>query len=257
MSTEEKISVIIPQYKTEWFIRLCLRSLRKYSKGAIQVIVVDNNSQDGSLEYLRGVPWIELIENQNASPGVAGHREALDMGVERASGEWICLFHSDTIVIKPGWDLHLLKILDEKGAVGLSTVHSYANRFDGLYNRCKRRLHEVRTAIMHPERARSAHVRSFCFFIKRDFLKKSRHKFSDEGFEVGHEFYLRHIAGRRPFVLLGRREMESLLWHTNETTSILIGHIKDERKCRKFRARMATLDNVRINDVLSDASLDA
>ncbi|MHB8173634.1 MAG: glycosyltransferase family 2 protein, partial [Nitrospirota bacterium] len=81
MPSQEKISVIIPQYKTEWFIRLCLRSLRKHSTGDVQVIVIDNNSCDGSVEYLRTVPWIELIEHKKATVGIKGHREALDLGL--------------------------------------------------------------------------------------------------------------------------------------------------------------------------------
>ena len=105
-----ELSIIIPQYKTEQFIRLCLRSLRKYSRNPIQVIVVDNNSCDGSIDYLRSVPWIDLIENKSDLVGIRAHREAIDLGVEKARGDWICLFHSDTIVLKEAWDVSLLKL---------------------------------------------------------------------------------------------------------------------------------------------------
>ena len=42
-----KATICIPNYKTLDFTRLCLRSIRKFTKYPYEVIVVDNNSQDG------------------------------------------------------------------------------------------------------------------------------------------------------------------------------------------------------------------
>ena len=49
-------------------ITLCLRSIRRYS-GAynLEVLVVDNGSKDGSLEYLQSLDWIRLIERPDES----------------------------------------------------------------------------------------------------------------------------------------------------------------------------------------------
>ena len=45
-----KAMICIVNYKTPEFIKLCLRSIRKFTKYPYEVIVVDNNSQDKSLE---------------------------------------------------------------------------------------------------------------------------------------------------------------------------------------------------------------
>ena len=52
MSNAE-VSIIIPNYKTPFLTKLCLRSLRKYTDcSKIKVIAIDNKSDDESVEYL-------------------------------------------------------------------------------------------------------------------------------------------------------------------------------------------------------------
>ena len=63
MSFRKGITTIcIVNYKTEELTRLCLRSIRKFTEAPYQVVVVDNDSNDSSLEYLRSLDWITLIE---------------------------------------------------------------------------------------------------------------------------------------------------------------------------------------------------
>lgn len=67
MSTPE-VTVIIANYKTPELTRLCLRLLRMHTAPErYKVIVVDNDSQDESLEYLRGLRWIRLLERRNVA----------------------------------------------------------------------------------------------------------------------------------------------------------------------------------------------
>ena len=50
--TKGKAAICIVNYKTLDFTRLCLRSIRKFTNFPYEVIVVDNDSQDESLEGL-------------------------------------------------------------------------------------------------------------------------------------------------------------------------------------------------------------
>ncbi len=50
-----KATICIANYKTLDFIRLCLRSIRKFTSYPYEVVVVDNNSQDESLDYLKSL----------------------------------------------------------------------------------------------------------------------------------------------------------------------------------------------------------
>ena len=61
---EDKATICIVNYKTADFIKLCLRSIRKFTSSPYEIIVVDNDSQDESLEYLKSLSWIRLIERQ-------------------------------------------------------------------------------------------------------------------------------------------------------------------------------------------------
>ena len=62
--TKGKTTICIVNYKTEELTRLCLRAIRKFTKVPYEVVVIDNDSGDGSLKYLRSLKWIHLIERR-------------------------------------------------------------------------------------------------------------------------------------------------------------------------------------------------
>ena len=94
------LSIIIPQYKTPALIRLCIRAIKQFSVLQPEIIVVDNNSKDASLDYLKKIKNITLIENKRECNGADAHKLALDLGIKKTRGQWILLFHSDSIVLK-------------------------------------------------------------------------------------------------------------------------------------------------------------
>ncbi len=101
-----KATICIANYKTLDFTRLCLRSIRKFTSYPYETIVVDNNSQDESLAYLKSLSWIRLIERQGraAEPGGGfAHAAALDLGLNNCNTEFFISMHSDTFVKKAGW----------------------------------------------------------------------------------------------------------------------------------------------------------
>ena len=123
MSTSAAVTIIIPNYKTLELTKLCLRSLRKYTDcSRIKVLVVDNNSNDESLEYLRQLEWITLLERDtDGESGPQMHAKALDMAMEYVDTEYVMIMHTDTIVLNSSWlDFMLEKIRrsDNIAAVG-------------------------------------------------------------------------------------------------------------------------------------------
>jgi len=90
------LSVIIVSYNTVELLRNCLRSIKNAS-GIIEyeVIVVDNNSTDGSVQMVNNeFPEVIIIVNpRNVGFGVANNQ-----GVHIARGDFILLLNSDTIV---------------------------------------------------------------------------------------------------------------------------------------------------------------
>lgn len=92
-----KISVIIPTFNSRQFIEPCLGSLFVQSPQDFEVIVVDNNSKDGTAEFItKNYPQIVLIENrQNLGPC-----RARNQGISVSSGNWIMTLDCDVVLDK-------------------------------------------------------------------------------------------------------------------------------------------------------------
>ena len=110
-----KATICIVNYKTLDFTRLCLRSIRKFTRYPYEVIVVDNNSQDESLEYLKSLSWIRLIERDTTGDESGGysHGAALQLGRENCNTEFFVSMHSDTFVIRDGWLSDLISYFND------------------------------------------------------------------------------------------------------------------------------------------------
>ena len=88
-----KISVVVPSYNHGRFVSRAIRSALEQSFSDIEVIVVDDGSQDNSLDEIRAIddPRLRLIsfpENQGAA-------EATNRGILEASGEFVAILNSD------------------------------------------------------------------------------------------------------------------------------------------------------------------
>ncbi len=96
-----KISVLLVNYKTRRLTGLCLSLIKeKFNLEQLQVIVVDNDSRDASLTYLRSLNWIQLIERtvETAEQGHIAHSAALDIGIQAVSCKYVLLLHTDTLI---------------------------------------------------------------------------------------------------------------------------------------------------------------
>jgi GT2 family glycosyltransferase len=91
-----KVSVIIVNYNVKYFLEVCLHSVLRATEGiASEVIVVDNNSTDGSCAFVRErFPEVILIENKDNK----GFSKANNQGVEIAKGEYILFLNPDTVM---------------------------------------------------------------------------------------------------------------------------------------------------------------
>jgi len=115
------ISIIIVNFNTCQLLQNCLESIGNYTPNlTIQTIVVDNNSQDQSLDMLRSkYPKVEIIAN----PANRGFAAANNQGLSRAKGKYLFLLNPDTELFEN--TLSTLKtFLDDNpdiGAVGPRT----------------------------------------------------------------------------------------------------------------------------------------
>lgn len=93
-----KLSVIIVNYNVKYFLEQCLNSiLASHILFEYEIFIVDNNSTDGSLEYLEPrftQTHIHFIRN-NDNPGFA---KACNQAIRQATGEYILLLNPDTVL---------------------------------------------------------------------------------------------------------------------------------------------------------------
>lgn len=93
---EKKVSIVIVNYNVCFFLEQCLYSVQAAISGIdAEIFVVDNNSTDGSVEYLRPkFPEIVFIENKT-NPGFS---KANNQAIEQCQGEYILILNPDTII---------------------------------------------------------------------------------------------------------------------------------------------------------------
>ena len=103
------VSIIIPHWNGIDVITECLESLRKATYPNLEIIVVDNNSTDDSVNHIsKNFPNVIIIENEQ-NDGYAG---GCNRGSEIAKGEYLLFLNNDTIH-EPNWIEPLVKLLEE------------------------------------------------------------------------------------------------------------------------------------------------
>ena len=89
----KKVSVIIPMHNSSRHIKECIESVINQTYSSIEIIVVDDASTENSLEIVKSIKddrikVIELEQNMGAA-------KARNIGIEKASGEYICFLDAD------------------------------------------------------------------------------------------------------------------------------------------------------------------
>ena len=119
-----KLSVIIVNYKVKHYLEQCLRSVAEASRGiAVEVIVVDNASGDGSVEYLRErFPDVTII----ASEENLGFARANNLAIRNSHGQYVLLLNPDTIVAEETFS-NFISFMDstpDAGGCGAYMLHT-------------------------------------------------------------------------------------------------------------------------------------
>ena len=91
-----KLTVIIVNYNVKYFLEVCLHSVERAAEGMdVEIIVVDNNSTDGSCDMIKYLfPRVTLVENKDNK----GFSKANNQGVAIAAGEYILFLNPDTVM---------------------------------------------------------------------------------------------------------------------------------------------------------------
>lgn len=120
----KKISVIIPLYNEEKYIKECINSVINQTYKNIEIIVVDDKSTDNSLNELKSIKdkrikIIELKENKGVS-------NARNIGIKEAKGDYICFLDSDDFWRRDKLKKQI-KYIQDKAIIYSDYVYTNAN----------------------------------------------------------------------------------------------------------------------------------
>ena len=98
---EEKVSVVIPVYNSEKFLKESIESVLNQTYGNIEIICVDDGSTDSSGEILKQYSdKITVITQKNQ-----GLASALNIGIEKTNGDWLKWFSPDDVMFPETIDI--------------------------------------------------------------------------------------------------------------------------------------------------------
>jgi GT2 family glycosyltransferase len=117
-----QISIVIINYNTYNLTCNCIETVKLFTHGvSYEIIVVDNGSTEHNAdEFIKKFPDIRLIKN-NVNGGFS---KGNNMGIEKASGEYILLLNSDTILKEDSISksMNYLKSYENAGVLGCRMI---------------------------------------------------------------------------------------------------------------------------------------
>lgn len=185
------ISVIVLTYNNLEMNKQCINSiLKKTAYANYELIIIDNQSTDGTVEYLKELnQWnlsnIKVIFN-NKNSGFAGGN---NIGIKEAKGDYILLLNNDTVVTR-GWLTAMAKHLENNSNYGMCNpvTNSIGNESKiRVYYHNLQEMQEFAYAVtaknMNTEYAEVDRLPLFATLIRREAIDKAG--MLDEAYKIG------------------------------------------------------------------------
>ncbi|MGF1530668.1 MAG: glycosyltransferase family 2 protein [Puniceicoccaceae bacterium] len=187
-------SVVTSVYNGIGYTRVFMETLRETTErligdGQLEIVAIDDGSDDGSLEYLRNLdlPITVLRNDDNRGFAFSNNR-----GVSEARGEWIFFLNND-LILEPGWWEPMIEVAETRdgcGMVGNVQRRADNQRVDHVginFDYLGVPVHEGKNALFIREKGvrRSRGVTAACALVRRrSFIRAGGF---DEGFRNGFE----------------------------------------------------------------------
>ena len=115
------ITIIIPNFSGKRFLEICLDSIILQNFHDFSVVVVDNGSVDGSVEFIKDhYPDVQVIEFKENK----GFAAAINEGIKKANNKYICLLNND-IELDPDFLKEMVTVLEREKEIGYCAAKMY------------------------------------------------------------------------------------------------------------------------------------
>lgn len=149
------ISILSVNWNSLQWMNLLVKSIRKFTSEAYEIVIVDNGSEDRSVDYLKEHKEIKgIMLNHNI-----GHGTGLDLALKNASHEYCLVLDIDAHVQRENWDRDLISLYNSK----IRLIAALGGK-----------------KFIHP---------CFMFFERKFFLENGLSFIAKDGFDVGRRIY--------------------------------------------------------------------
>ena len=111
------VSIIISVFGQLEYTKRCLSALKKTLEGKIdfEILIVDDGSEDGSIEYLRTLDYPHRVFFNSERKGFSKNN---NFAASEAKGEFLCLLNNDCFV-EGDWLIPMIEVFKQKENVGV------------------------------------------------------------------------------------------------------------------------------------------
>lgn len=181
MENKELVSVVVPVYNVEKYLRQCIDSVLAQTYEHFEIILVDDGSTDESKaiceEYIAKDDRIRLVCQKNAGASAARNR-----GLKVSEGAYIYFLDSDDWLERTALQELVEKAAREKAEVVFFKAYSIdddSGRIsDKHYNHKKNYPTDIGYKILKEQlNSKEFHVTPWSMFFRRDFLERTKISF--------------------------------------------------------------------------------
>lgn len=268
-TTSPILTILIPHYKTLSLLKLCLQYLKKYTDlNKVKVIVIDNNSADGTVEFLQTVKWVTLIErksDEHEDPGPM-HAKALDLGLEKVDTPYVLSIHTDTIVANEKWLDFLMGEI--KKSDNIAGVGSWKLEYISPLKLVMKHIEQfLQTKIWYPIVRKKDHkisglgdnyyyLRSHCALYRTELIRRYTNGFYDAN-TAGKVLHKKLIDAGFEMVFLPSEILIKYIKHLNHATMILHPELggKKTATSKAYKRIMKEMKALNYEEMLNRESL--
>lgn len=220
-------TLIIPYHRTPTVTRIALSALSHSCTGNPEVLLVhtDPEPTDDDLAMFAEFSALRVLSLPSRLRGEAAWFAAIDAGVAAATHDRVGILHSDTVLLRPGWDEDLFGYMerDKYDAVGTQAeeatpFRSWGKRISDLW----RELSHKRSPGPQDRGALRLHF----LLTRKSALEKMDFRFSRQGTIDMHHY----TQGNCRIGLLSLQEICEFMWHIPYTSRLLRGELQDSRR---------------------------
>lgn len=242
---QKEVTILIPNYKTPDITKICLRLIRQHTDfNRVEVIVIDNNSNDESLTYLKTLPWITLIERKVVSgeSGPLSHSKALDLALERVTTPYVLSIHTDTFIKRSDWlDVLLAPFHKNIQLAGVgswkleskSRIEMFGYHFEQAWKKFLNQYFGYQGYRADRLDVNARYLRSHCAMYRMDVIRQLNTNFSDDEQTAGKVMYQKMVQAGYNILFLNSAELGSYIDHLNHATMILNPELGSSKKVQK------------------------